>query len=255
MHAELAILAKTLGLRVVYVDSLTWFRPIWDEVDVSYYQRFLAMRDLTSEELEITLGILQFANMYDVQWAAHLVAVRSCVQEIFPLTKQALDILELRGGYTPVGAIVDPRFFNAAAPTPNTVLVNLGACHRNPHYIEWTVQVFSKVAEALPAYSFAVHGPDLEYGDRSLPQNLKVAAISRSEFIAALSSSALVFSPPGLTFFLEATALGYKVFILPAQHAGQVKNSAKLRTHFPTLPSLSWALNQTAQLPNKLRPH
>ena len=240
MHPEYAIIAKTLGVKVVYVDSLTWFWPVWNEVDTGYYARFLKLREYAPSAWDTMLGIVRFANLYDLQWAAHLLADRSCVQDVFPLGREVLDILDLRGGYTPVGAIVDPRFSRTAPPVPKTVLINLGACYSNPHYVDWAIQVFSRVAEGFPAYSFSMHTPAIAGQPPILPKNFRVSSISRGEFIAALGSATLAFSPPGLTFFLEATSLGHQVFLLPPQHCGQIKNEAKLCAQFPALPHLGW---------------
>ena len=240
MHPRLALIAKWLGLKVLYVDSLAWFWKIWDEVDLFYYTKFLDLVSPEKTSFQDLMAVLRYANLYDLHWAAHIAVDMSAIQRFIEPSAVASMILNYSNAVHQIGAIVDPRLDSSTPVDESVVVVSLGGSHANPLYVRWSSEVFSRVAVERPDYFFYLVQPGPVPKFTSIRSNLVLDTRPRANYLELLNKAGRVYSPPGLTFFLESCVLGHTLTLLPPQHAGQQKNMVVLTRSVPELIALHW---------------
>jgi hypothetical protein len=179
-------------------------------------------------------------NIYDLQWAAHVVSDVSLVQSCFPISPRRKEILGLNGKVVETGVIADRRLDPARPIERSLVVISANSCYNNPGYLDFISRIFALVSRERAETDFLIL-TSVPGTAAKVSENCRIDHVTRETFLELLNCSSRFFSPPGLTGLLENMFLGSTPFVLPSQHAGQEKNKEMLKLHFPSLPLLEWS--------------
>ena len=204
---------KSIGIKVVYVDSLPF---MWTETDAS-------------------LGKVPFSvDCY-------------CAQKGYELNESKLNIFSRVENLIWVDPIVPILEDITDTKTEDFVLINLGGLH-SPHgdgeeYVKLCIKPLIEILNRLQKMKvYVTCGSNACDKIKEILNydNLEVTTLNQQEFLKKVKSSKLFFTSPGLTTIVETLPFEKQTILLPPQNLSQFYNMEYAKTHLKLYKFIEW---------------
>ena len=204
---------KSIGLKVLYVDSLPF---MWTQTDFNYGKVPIDM------------------DYY-------------CAQKTLDLDKEHLKMFEQVKNLKWIGAVIPKRKEKVNNIKIKPIVINLGGLHwptgNGMDYIEVIVRpLINIIQEKYKNKIYVTCGDSVRDDVKNYLKNkdVIVCTLTQSNFINLVSNSFLFFTSPGLTTILETSALGVPINLLPAQNLSQFYNEKYVQKYYKKYKLFSW---------------
>lgn len=217
MNSSLAILAKYLGLKVIYVDLIFWLF----ELDKDFLQCKKEAQKLLAYDLECVQNLIQHKNRaYNQHFIeqrtyrsilAHLLADLSIIEEFVPCSDMQRNFINKNAQTIITHPILDRFLYDLKKETVKKnkrIMASLGGMTTQNHYSILMNAVFSSMSE------IEVYGSSKVKKSVTLPPAMYLKKVNEHETIIA---------QPGFATLYEMIFLDCLPIILPPQNVGQYR--------------------------------
>jgi len=219
-EGRLAILAKKIGLRVIYFDVLCW---LWQG---RLNKDFISQARLTCDKpMSELLGIFRAHQeaIYDLEFirrraffsiVAGLISNVTFIQDFPPLAKERKDMLKaVRRDMHFIPPIIKEYNFEQEVKEKKGVFISLGGIPRQNNYAQIFAKILKKLGDQLPIKVASSDLPD--------KMNFSYTVYKHNELLRDISESRVILTPPGFITMFEVFSLKKPILYLPPKNSGQ----------------------------------
>ena len=210
---KIARLLKSLGLKVLYVDSLPF---MWTQADFN------------SGKVPLNMDYY-------------------CAQRTLGLNREHLEMFNQVDNFNWVGPIVPEKFIKTKTKGLKPIVINIGGLHsptgNDMSYVDIVVKsLINKLQKEYKNKIYITCGDKVKEDVETYlkNKNITVCTLTQDNFLNMVNNAFLFFTSPGLTTILEVSTLDVPINILPPQNLSQFYNVEHVPECYKDYKVLSW---------------
>jgi len=234
MDSKAALLAKHLGLRVVYIDLIF---SLYDLEDYDYEKK---ANNIIKDKEKVKMVVENNYYSYNKDFMrdrayrsalSHILSDKAFFIEFIPCNNETKTFLR-KANSEVIGPVLDSLLFrmNNIISEKTKILVSLGGLQKQNKYSILIEKVFELLKGDL----------DIKIASSNINLHSSNKLLSKQEYFSELSSSNIIIATSGFSTVYEALYLGKIVLLLPPQNVGQIKFVDYLKQNLSSEQIFSW---------------